>query len=290
MCGFGSTAGPGPFHAWLHILSHSRKLGGVQEFHITNTEMNEDSVRDLLQRVKEETKSELRAEFAVQQEKTRQEISEQLARQQEKIDAFTSLYVKLADPRLSYFNTDEKSSVGSKAIADQAIYQRRKNAKQTALLHGCCMGCGTTACITCAHIVGNTGNMADYTCWGTSSTIANYTSDIDPYSSANLLVLCGTKGNPGTCHDAYDKHIISLYYDEAQGDYVWWVRLPDFRNPYGIDIHGQHIAIADPKYRRLLAWRTLAAVAVVGPSRGQSPTEKIEFVDMLLKSEAEEQM
>jgi len=59
--------------------------------------------------------------------------------------------------------------------------------------------------LTCAHIVANTGKLSDYECWGKSTTIANYINDIDPYASANLLVLCGTKGGQGTCHDAFDK-------------------------------------------------------------------------------------
>lgn len=246
--------------------------------------MDEAYLLQIIQRVKEETKSELREEF-----------NEQIAGLQGQIDAVTAFYAKLADPRLAYFSSDEPSSVGSKVISDPKLIKHRRDQKAIALQHGSCMGCGgdgsnSLSRLTCAHIIGNTGNMADYDCWNTCSTIANYKTDIDPYSSSNLLVLCGTKGEKGTCHDAYDKHVISLYYNDAGGDYVWWVRRPDFRNHLGHDIHDRHVAIGDPKYRRLLAWRTLATAVVPGPARVQSVEEKIAFVDMLLKSEAEEQL
>lgn len=176
-----------------------------------------------------------------------------------------------------------------------AKYRVSRDQKEIALQHGSCMSCwgdgsNSPNGLTCAHIVANTGNMADYDVWNTTSSLANYTTDIDPYSSANLLVLCGTRGEQNTCHDSYCKHEISLYYDDARDDYVWWVRLPDFRNHRGEDIHGKHVAIADPKYRRLLAWRTLATMNMPGPSRVQTVAEKVAFVDQLLASEEEEQL
>lgn len=246
--------------------------------------MDKEAVLELIRKVKEETKSELREEF-----------SEQLARQQQQIDEVAAYYTKLADPRLAFFTSGEPSSAGSRSNLDPVIIQHRRDQKNIALQHGPCMGCGgdgsnSTSGLSCAHIVGNTGVMSNYDVWNSSSSIANYSSDIDPYSSANLLVLCGTKGEQGTCHNAYDKHIISLYYDDAGGDYVWWVRLPDFRTHNGVDIHNQHVAIANPKYRRLLAWRTLAATTIPGPNRAQTVAEKVAFVDMLLKSEAGEQL
>lgn len=231
-------------------------------------------------------------QMAIRQSQMEQKINEQ----QIQINAIAANFQQLADPRLMYFTTDEPSSAGSRTVADSAIIQHRTAQKIIAQNHGSCMACGGDGSsslhhgLTCAHIVPNTGDITKYEIWGVSSTIANYTSNIDPYSSANLLILCGIKGEQGTCHDAYGKHVISLHYNVEGSNYKWWVRRPDFRTHNGMDIHEREVTIADPKYRRLLAWRTLATIAMAGPSRVQTVPERVALVDKILQTEADEQL
>lgn len=112
-----------------------------------------------------------------------------------------------------------------------------------------CIVCGETENVTMAHIVA--GNKS--TCYGSFST-PTYIDDLDVKSPRNFLLLCGSEGAEGTCHNEFDKYLLTLWYNTFSKKYRVmslnknWKRYADF--------HNIELILPHQPYRRLLAWRT----------------------------------
>jgi len=79
-------------------------------------------------------------------------------------------------------------------------------------------GCVEAEKLTIAHIVPNLITNINVV-FGEDN---NYVNDIDAESVENYLVLCGTHGCTGTCHDLYGNMKISMYYDSNDEMFKWY--------------------------------------------------------------------
>lgn len=114
-----------------------------------------------------------------------------------------------------------------------------------------CIFCGeSTGNVTKAHLIAG-NKMIDYTPFG----IPTYKDDLDVKSARNFLPLCGTEGQEGTCHNEFDKFLMSLLYDPFSGKYSIFCFNTKF-SKY-TQCHGKEVAVNEsfPPYRRILAWR-----------------------------------
>jgi hypothetical protein len=78
---------------------------------------------------------------------------------------------------------------------------------------------------------------------------AGYTTDFDGYSERNHIPLCGTLGEKGTCHDAFDTFKMTLVYDPFTKEFkIYWPRS-------SLDSRVVTIPRMKLPYRRILCWR-----------------------------------
>lgn len=222
----------------------------------------------------------------------------------------------MIDSRLKYFNPE--SSVASKYDPGTTEFDFAKSEKTVVRLHGTCMGCGRDAAtckglgfeLTCAHILSSTADASQL-----SSDFGEgkgYVDDIVLSSRRNYLLLCGTLGNIGSCHDAFDTRQISLFYSADDDSYKWY-RMDELDlcfNAVGFDdlagatsssssASGTAMrtrsapglvtipeATAMNKYRRLLAWRTINLLIKAGNK--DILKNRSGFMDYLKQSEENE--
>jgi hypothetical protein len=146
------------------------------------------------------------------------------------------------DDRIYFFSKAMPKSSGKHSIASRildAAYGPR------------CLFCDETNDVTKAHIVAGNKDV-DYSVFSKP----NYIDNLDVKSPRNFIPLCGTDGKEGTCHNEFDKYLMTLLYNPLQGTFE--VRcLRDSFPKYDL-CHGRvvHIDLSNPPYRRLLAWRT----------------------------------
>ena len=143
-------------------------------------------------------------------------------------------------------------------------------------------GCVEADKLTIAHIVPNLIKNINVV-FGEDN---NYVNDIDAESVENYLVLCGTHGCTGTCHDLYGNMKISMYYDPNDEMFKWYRA----RNVHvnGLDDRVLKEEQIGRKYLRLLAWRTLRTVLQPGPNFEGTSADRAEFINMLKISEETE--
>lgn len=116
-------------------------------------------------------------------------------------------------------------------------------------LYDCCLFCGTTHELTMAHLISELRPDSDFdlSMFGPP----HYKDEVDVKSNRNFLLLCGTSGKAGTCHDMFDRFELSLVYDALHNRYTLVHVHSDHR------LHGKVVDIRGhvQPYRRLLAWR-----------------------------------
>ena len=120
-----------------------------------------------------------------------------------------------------------------------------------------CLFCGVDASsdrvISEAHIIEAVRNYS-YEGFGVT---AGYLDDLDPTSGRNYIPLCGTLGQPNTCHHAFDTFKIALLYNPLVRCYYLYTP-SNYPNQI---LHGTVINDIPEKfkpYRRLLAARAYA--------------------------------
>jgi hypothetical protein len=157
----------------------------------------------------------------------------------ERLENISSISV---DERLSFFSVAMPPSSGKHSNASKAIdnnYGKR------------CLFCGDTTNISKAHIVAG-NHLVNYSCFGKPT----YKDDLDCKSPRNFLPLCGTLGAFGTCHDRFDKYLVTLLYNAINNTYYIYCFDPSWSR-YS-DLHRKVVTVPSniQPYRRLLAWRT----------------------------------
>lgn len=151
------------------------------------------------------------------------------------------------DERLFYFSRLMPSSSGKHTAAATTIWDKYDE----------CVVCGRKrefdasgrATVTLAHIVpGN--SLISYKAFGRP----RYRDDLNIKSIRNFLPLCGTEGLAESCHNEFDKYLLTILYDpflkvfKALSLNALWSK-HDACN-------GKTLRLSHTPYRRLLAWRT----------------------------------
>lgn len=141
--------------------------------------------------------------------------------------------------------------------------------------------------LTTAHIVPNIEGLDTF--FGKCNS---YIDDVKAESVANYLVLCGTQGQSGSCHNEYDNLALSLYYSKPDDRYQW-VMGDGSRQWSKADGSIIELGVLDPgvvgrKYARLLNWRTIRTLLQPGTKCSLSIAERTNFINNLKTWEEDE--
>jgi hypothetical protein len=229
----------------------------------------------------EEQKNEQKLEFDQKLEEQKKLLEEQKNELETKIIELAGVVNKMSDARLLYWNEGESTSCG-KSIAQEELEEIKTKRANYRKSMSRCFACNTKNKLSVAHIIASKSddNFESF------SNTNGYSENIETECEANYLVLCGTKGEKQTCHDAYDHFKISLYQDRVELDgeiiYKWFVC-----NPKGIDqafvsnLNSVELksSIIGKKYTRLLSWRTLRSI--LNPGSLKNSREIQEFMNKL---------
>ncbi len=149
-----------------------------------------------------------------------------------------------------------------------------------------CMRCGklgsevenTKFKLTIAHIVPRRTEGLDIL-FGVSS---GYIDEIFIEDERNYLVLCGTYGVAGSCHDGYDRLRFSLFYYLPENRYEW-INSDGTRNFENTNISPAHQypEVIGVKYARLLNSRTARMLYTPGVHTIMTPVQRAIFFDQL---------
>ena len=225
-----------------------------------------------------EQKEELEATMAEQKEELEAKIEEQKAT----LDEQGAVLSSLIDPRLSVWNDGGSSSTSTSTLKSVSS-SRRAYRNQI----GVCMGCGIDSDLSIAHIVSHRRSADINTLFGIDG---DYIDDVDVESERNYLVLCGSHGQQGTCHNYFDNLQMSLYYcsgaesDESgyasdeEGVFKWYCSDVAISARMSRVWRAQEIG---EKYARLLNWRTLRTILQPGMRFPGPSAERTEFINNL---------
>lgn len=155
------------------------------------------------------------------------------------------------DPRLSFFSSAMPGSNGRHSEASRQIKK----------IYDKCLFCGSKVELSLAHLVAG-NSVVNYSVFGKP----RYLDDLDVKSPRNFILLCGTKGKNGTCHNEFDNYCIGMIPAPLGGEANQWTLLclrPDFAKYK--ELNNKTIVTQEPHpYRRLLAWRNRKCITEHG--------------------------
>jgi len=257
---------------------------------------------------KQEQKQELDAKLSAQKQEQKQDFDAKLSEQKQefadqkeefdsKLSDMKSIVDNLVDSRLNYWNAGEVSSVGSTS-GPRSVRDAKKLEKDDVRKFGVCMACKGNGSLfgglTIAHIVADLGYSKRSTSYTDFGKTSDYVDDIDPGCKSNYLLLCGTQGQAGSCHNEYDLLKMSLYWDHRDHLYKWFTpHSSTFTGgcpPPGCSVSTTVWTTAEigEKYTRLLAWRTMRTVLQPGVAAFATVGERSQFIDFLKETEVQE--
>ena len=212
-----------------------------------------------------------------------------------KLGEVKSIVDNLVDSRLKCWNQGSASSRGSGFDPDVQAIRRAYIERMSKCL---CCGIklseviGRPEKLTTAHIIANMDGLD--TLFGMDGS---YKDNIKLETEANYLVLCGTQGLKGSCHDKYDNLCISMCFNKELGRYDWvmndgkvmdesgeWVK-PGASFVPRIDLTPTLIG---QKYARLLNWRTIRTLLQPGITSVLSIGERTTLINNLKLWEEDE--
>lgn len=158
----------------------------------------------------------------------------------------------VTDSRLKFFDSDVFTNVKSNSTLKSKV--RKGYSSQCAL-------CGSNGSapawpLSVAHLAPN-NTALNYGEFGPP----RYLTDCQPESIRNRMLLCGTKGDHGSCHSLFDFHNVIVYYDGFEATYKSLTLVPvigsAFEVAYATSVltFPPSLPVADYPYRRILAWR-----------------------------------
>ena len=148
----------------------------------------------------------------------------------------------VVDPRLSFFSVAMAPSSGRPSVANNVLSTKYK---------GFCVVCRQKSMSvkgTMAHIVAGNSNIS-YEVFGPPT----YKTTLDVKSERNFILLCGTNGDAGSCHNEFDKYLFTILYNPFSKLYNI-ISLNEKWQHH--DLHGKEIELLHKPYHRLLAWRS----------------------------------
>eukprot|EP01039_Chlorochromonas_danica_P005913 gene5913-6511_t len=184
----------------------------------------------------------------------------------------------VVDPRLRMFDPEVSTNIHSSASFKS--YVRRKYKHR-------CVLCGTTENLTVAHLIAN-NDKEDYSVFQPP----RYKTYFNAESIRNRIVICGIKSEVGTCHNLFDMHNITIFYNAMTKRYnavcvranpadlrfktgdTWELNFPPGLTP------------DEMPYKRILAWRVRKCALV--NAAFLSPEQLDSFATVADLSEAEE--
>ena len=230
---------------------------------------------------KEEMEAKIEEQKAIMAEQ-KEELEAKIEEQKATLDEQGAVLSNLIDPRLSVWNVGGSSSTSNNT---PSIVSSGRKAYRTRI--GVCMGCGSDSNLSIAHIVSHRRGADINVLFGADG---NYIDEVDVESERNYLVLCGSHGQQGTCHNYYDNLQMSLYYcreaesDESgdasdeEGVFKW------FCSDVAMSARMSHVLRAQEigeKYVRLLNWRTLRTILQPGMRFPGPSAERTAFINNL---------
>lgn len=151
------------------------------------------------------------------------------------------------DPRLFYYSGAVRSRNGKHSDASRSIRER----------YQACVFCGTKVNLTLAHLISEIVESEDVTLKPFGKP--RYVDDLEVKSPRNFILLCGTKGEIGSCHDLFDNFRLGVNYDPFTLSYTLFA--VDQTSP----LHQKKIVFSEPfPYKRLLAWRFRKMILTFG--------------------------
>ena len=156
----------------------------------------------------------------------------------------------VSDRRLKLFDPEVNTNVLS----------TRSFKKNVSLAYGSrCLFCHRAENVTVAHLVSH-NNLQDYSVFNRP----RYVSDFDASSIRNRILLCGTKTERGTCHNLFDHHNITIFYDGLSRTHKAIVIKADPLRPEWPTNHVINLVFpanfndCNLPFKRVLAWRIRA--------------------------------
>jgi hypothetical protein len=190
-----------------------------------------------------------REKEAAEREKEAAEREKEAAeRENEKLKAVLEVE---KDERLSFFSTRMLPSSGKHSRASKRLKSFYSVSGKKKCLF--CEKIESENCmISSAHIVAGT-DQKDYSTFGKKN---HYSSELDFKSERNFIPLCGTLGATGTCHDYFDKYLMTLIYNPLKKEYSIYCLVKD--SP----LHNKVVQVNEGHrpYTRLLSWRLKACI------------------------------
>ena len=171
--------------------------------------------------------------------------------------------------------TSASSGDGSRRSVDEA----RRRSQKVDLLNWYdfrCFLCGVhqSECkeLTRAHLV---AAGADYSPFNTG-----YSRDFDPKLIHNFILLCGTKGAAGTCHDSWDRHLVSVT-PLGLSPLRWRVYAPLEAEPLAA-LHGREVTFHETHavYKRALAWHYVRVLSTFADTPGTTHPAELVLNDL----------
>jgi hypothetical protein len=215
---------------------------------------------------------------------------ELLQRRIVRLEAFQVEHQLRQNPKFAALSTagsSEGSNNRQRSAAEKKSLQEQKKKIRTSLLAyygNACQICRRTAqdpkllkqlpkaepnqLLTLAHLVAPSK---------TSPFLVGYARNFDAASKHNYLLLCGTEGAVGTCHDLWDRKLISLL-PAGLNSLQWTVYSPREEHAHlrGLVYFDEDHAI----YKRALAWHYARALVLYLQTPGVSMPDRIEVNDL----------
>ena len=193
------------------------------------------------------------------------ELKSRLETTQKELDLLQRARVLDQDPRLRSYGPNASGSNSRSSNSDPIEVKEAKAAKKRMLddakrqarsLFGSpmvCLICGTEDNISIAHIITTGEN--DYSEYGIGF---GYKSDLNVFSPGNFIPLCGHLGNRGTCHDAFDRYLVSIVFNPFEKRYLLICAddAPEhLKTKSNAPDYKLNLPAGWTPYHRLLAWR-----------------------------------
>jgi len=223
-------------------------------------------------------------EFELRLAEQKEELEAKIEEQKATLDEQGAVLSNLIDPRLSVWNDGGSSSTSNSNGTLRSVSLSRRAYKNRI---GVCMGCGINSELSIAHIVSHRRSADINTLFGKDG---DYIDEVDVESERNYLVLCGSHGQQGSCHNYFDNLQMSLYYcreaesDESgdasdeEGVFKWYCSDVAISARMSRVWRAQEIG---EKYVRLLNWRTLRTILQPGMRFPGPSAERTEFINNL---------